>query len=254
MKKLITSIIIAISLLGGTALKAQLRIGSEGMTVLEGTVLSSEGLTMVPSSEWSVNNVNILKQTAVVLFPKFNSISRRYSFSRPVTFQGELALTYLDVDLNGNDAKNLVLAYSKVTSNAYTDYTLVKESVVNSNERSVGQLFTNPFNLADLTAVTMETALATPYLDVIANNMITPNGDGVNDTWVVKNIEQYKNNELKIFDREGRIVFTMIGYDNSWKGDFNGSSLQEDTYYYILVFDSGKGKKTGFISIVRDQK
>jgi len=254
MKKLIISMLLGIFLFGISEVKAQLRIGSEGITVLDGTVLSSEGLVMVPATEWSVNNVNILKQTAVVIWPKFNSISRRYSFSRPVTFQGELALTYHDVDLNGNEAKNLVMAFSKITSNAYTDYTLVKESVVNLNERSVGQLFTNPFNLADLTAVTMETALATPYLDVIANNMITPNGDGVNDTWVVKNIEQYKNNELKIFDREGRIVFTMIGYDNSWRGDFNGNPLQEDTYYYILVFDSGKGKKTGFISIIREQK
>lgn len=254
MKKLIASLCTTAVMLSSMALKAQLRIGSEGITVLDGTVLSTEGLTMVPSSEWSINNVNILKQTAVVIWPKFNSISRRYSFSRPVTLQGELALTYTDVDLNGNDAKNLVLAYSKVTSNAYTDYNFVKESVVNTKERSVGQLFANPFNLADLTAVTMETALATPYIDVVANNMITPNGDGVNDTWVVANIEQYKNNELKIFDREGRIVFTMIGYDNSWKGDFNGNPLQEDTYYYILIFDSGKGKKSGFISIVREQK
>jgi gliding motility-associated-like protein len=97
----------------------------------------------------------------------------------------------------------------------------------------------------------MESSLTTPYIELEANNMITPNGDGINDTWIVKNIHSYPNNELNIFDRDGRVVFTMIGYDNLWNGQFNGKPLSEGTYYYILYIDSGKAKKTGFISIVK---
>lgn len=253
MKKIMTSIPLGILLLTGNALKAQVKAGNEGLFIQSGTVFSTEGLTLVPSGNWLLSNVSLNRQNNVVIWPKFNSIQRMYRLSKPVTFQGELALNFLDVELNGNEAKNLVLAYSKNTSSNYKDFSLVKESVADPNGRYVGQLFTEGITLSDLTAVSMETAVANAYKDIIANNMITPNGDGKNDTWVVKNITAYPNNELKIFDREGRVVFTMIGYDNSWNGLYNGNPLPEDTYYYILYIDSGKAKKTGFISIVRDK-
>lgn len=90
------------------------------------------------------------------------------------------------------------------------------------------------------------------YKTLQPNNMITPNGDGVNDVWVVKNIDVYPNNELKIVDRAGRLVYSQNGYNNTWDGTLNGVRLPEDTYYYVLNIDSGKGKLTGFISIVRE--
>lgn len=252
MRQFIPSVFIGFLLFGSLDLQAQLKVGSEGIFVQEGTVFHTEGLTMVPYSDWSMDNLGIARQNSIVIWPKFNSIQRMYRFSRPLTFQGELAFNYEPVELNGNEAKNLLLAYSKVTSNNYKDFFLVKESVVNTDERSIGQLFTDNIVLSDLTAVSMEIPAVAPYTDLLANNMITPNGDGVNDTWIVKNIHLYPNNELKIYDREGRLVFETIGYDNSWAGLFNGNPLPEDTYYYILFLDSGKAKKAGFISIVRE--
>lgn len=253
MKKIIASLSLSFLLLGVTDLQAQLRINSEGLFIQGGTVFSTDGLTLVPANNWVLNNLSVNKQQTVVIFPKFNSIQRMYRFSRPAIFQGELAMSYEDIELNGNDAKNLLLAYSKMTSSTAKDFMLVKESVVNPEQLFIGQLFPNAITFADLTAVSLESSVITPYVDLVANNMITPNGDGVNDTWVVKNIKLYPNNELKIFDREGRVVFSMFGYDNSWDGMFNGNPLKEDTYYYILTIDSGKSRKTGFISIVKDK-
>lgn len=252
MKNIIASLSIGFSLFAAGELQAQLKVGSEGLFIQNETVFSTDGLTLVPSNNWAVNNLTINKQLAVVIWPKYNSIQRMYRLSRPVEFIGELALSYDNIELNGNEAKNLVLAYSKTSSVNAKDFILEKESVANPDGRYVGQLFTKSLLFSDLTAVSMEPVAAVPYQDLIANNMITPNGDGINDTWVVKNILLYPNNELKIFDREGRVVFNMIGYDNSWNGMFNGNLLPEDTYYYILYFDSGKGKKTGFISIVKE--
>ncbi|RZL19806.1 MAG: T9SS type B sorting domain-containing protein, partial [Pedobacter sp.] len=84
------------------------------------------------------------------------------------------------------------------------------------------------------------------------SNIVTPNGDGVNDNWIVKNIELYPNNQVTVFDKGGRVVFTAKGYQNSWDATVNGSPLNEGTYYYILDFGDGKGKRKGFITIVRD--
>ncbi|MBC8984409.1 gliding motility-associated C-terminal domain-containing protein [Pedobacter sp. N36a] len=253
MKKIIASLALSFLLLPAVTLKAQLKVNSESLFIQNGTVFSTEGLTLVPSTDLQLNNLTISKQPSVVIFPKFNSIQRMYRFSKPVSFEGELALSYENVELNGNEAKNLVLTYAPMTSNNAKDFMQVTESVVNTDQRYIGQLFAKAILLSDVTAVSMALSVAKPYADLEGNNMITPNGDGKNDTWIVKNIQLYPNNELKIFDREGRVVFSMFGYDNSWDGMFNGIPLQEDTYYYILTLDSGKGKKTGFISIVRDK-
>jgi gliding motility-associated-like protein len=254
MKKITVSILIGISMFINSTVKAQLNIGSDGLFVGNGTVFYTDGLTIVPSKDWKVNNLNIMQESSTVIWPKFSSIERMYRFSRPIVFIGELGFNYQDVALNGNEEKNLVLAYTKATSNNYNDFNLVQESSVNPAQKYISQLFGTATNFSDLTAVSTESSLTTPYTDLEANNMITPNGDGINDIWIVKNIEQYPNNELNIFDREGRLVFTTIGYDNSWSGQSNGSPLGEGTYYYILYIDSGKSKKSGFISIVKEKK
>lgn len=83
-------------------------------------------------------------------------------------------------------------------------------------------------------------------------NMLTPNGDGVNDVWIVKDIEKYPDNEITVFDRSGRIVFHVINYQNDWMGYLNGKPLIEDTYYYIIKLrkNSKVDHLKGFITIV----
>jgi gliding motility-associated-like protein len=84
-----------------------------------------------------------------------------------------------------------------------------------------------------------------------ATNILSPNGDGINDYWIVKNIDMYPENEVKIFDRAGRIVYTKKGYNNTWGATANGSRLAEGTYYYIIDLGKGVGIMKGFITIVR---
>ena len=87
---------------------------------------------------------------------------------------------------------------------------------------------------------------------ISGTNILTPNGDGKNDYLVIRNIDMYPNNEIKIFDISGRIMYSKKSYDNSWDGTFSGSPLAKGTYYYIIDFGNGKAKRKGFISIVRD--
>ena len=85
-----------------------------------------------------------------------------------------------------------------------------------------------------------------------AGTVLTPNGDGYNDKFIIKNIDYYPNNTLKIFDKAGRVLYTKQGYNNDWDGTLNGSPLSEGTYYYILDMGSGLGNFKGFINIIRD--
>ena len=87
--------------------------------------------------------------------------------------------------------------------------------------------------------------------NVTPRNAITPNGDGKNDAWVVANITSYPNNQVRIFDRAGRLLFVESNYQNGWDGTVNGVPLKEDTYYFVITFGPGVNPKKGFISIIR---
>lgn len=65
--------------------------------------------------------------------------------------------------------------------------------------------------------------------DLIIPNVFTPNGDGMNDFLVFKNVEFFEN-ELKVFNRWGREVFSQTNYNNDWDGD----DVSDGTYYFIL--------------------
>jgi gliding motility-associated-like protein len=87
--------------------------------------------------------------------------------------------------------------------------------------------------------------------NLVANNVLTPNGDGKNDFFVIQNIDMYPNNEVRIFDRAGRAIYSKKGYNNDWDGTINGTPLHEETYYYIINLGKDVKPKRGFISIVR---
>jgi len=64
-------------------------------------------------------------------------------------------------------------------------------------------------------------------------NVITPNGDGLNDFFIVTNIAVYPENTLQIFNRWGKKVYEKQGYNNEWDGD----GLEDGTYYYVLKIE-----------------
>lgn len=74
----------------------------------------------------------------------------------------------------------------------------------------------------------IDTVMSNPTIFVVSG--FTPNGDGKNDYFVIKGLENYKSNEIKIFDRWGKMVYTAANYRNDWAGN----NLDMDTYMYVL--------------------
>jgi gliding motility-associated-like protein len=66
---------------------------------------------------------------------------------------------------------------------------------------------------------------------------ITPNGDGINDTWMIYNIEYHPNTTVRVFNRWGSEVFFSRDYKNDWDGHYNGSpySLPDAASYLYQV-------------------
>ncbi len=70
--------------------------------------------------------------------------------------------------------------------------------------------------------------------DIIVPKGFSPNSDAVNDTFYIKGLEYTKNAELIILNKWGKIVYQSNDYKNDWTGNYNGSALPEDNYFFIL--------------------
>ena len=86
----------------------------------------------------------------------------------------------------------------------------------------------------------------------------SPNGDGVNDTFIISCIDNYPNNVLEIYNRWGNVVYKKSGYKNDWSGSSNGRFIYNEnedlpvgTYYYKLDLGDGSEPKLGWIYLNR---
>ncbi|TKC10164.1 T9SS type B sorting domain-containing protein [Pedobacter polaris] len=88
--------------------------------------------------------------------------------------------------------------------------------------------------------------------EVVAPNVITPNGDGKNDVFRIDGLELHPNHALYIFNRWGNEVYKSNG---PYKNDWNGNGLNEGTYYYLLKIrekDGSERSTTGWITLIKD--
>jgi gliding motility-associated-like protein/uncharacterized repeat protein (TIGR01451 family) len=99
-------------------------------------------------------------------------------------------------------------------------------------------------------------ALVTPICLTVYNEF-TPNSDGANDLFRIDCIESYPNNELKVYNRYGSLVYSKKAYENDWDGTANvsgvinrGDMLPTGTYFYVIDIGDGTIRK-GWLSIMR---
>jgi gliding motility-associated-like protein len=81
--------------------------------------------------------------------------------------------------------------------------------------------------------------------EIVLPNVITPNGDHINDVLFINYLEFFASNNLKIFDRWGKLAFEKDNYNNTWAGD----KVPDGTYFVILtVMDK---TYSGFLQVFR---
>jgi gliding motility-associated-like protein len=125
----------------------------------------------------------------------------------------------------------------------------------------VAQPFASPFSTTLYTLVATDkngcsasdtvtvTVSNTVNVDVI--NVFTPDGDGVNEFFVIRNLAAYKNLDLTVVNRWGNIIYQNDNYQNDWDGTWKGKPSDDGTYYYVIKEpNSGKTIK-GPITILR---
>jgi gliding motility-associated-like protein len=198
-----------------------------------------------------------------------------------VTSSGTYTVTVTDNN-NGCVASDsvIVTVYPNPSADAGIDTTInMGDAVVLQGSGGVGYQWTpatsldNPFSpnptampaqtttytlvVTNINGCTSTDSVTITLSDVLSFNIhdiITPNGDGFNEFWIIENIINFPDNEVTIFNRNGQIVYKKSSYDNTWGGTFNGQVLPDGTYYYTLKVNGISKPQKGAINIISSDK
>jgi gliding motility-associated-like protein len=98
------------------------------------------------------------------------------------------------------------------------------------------------------------TVTVIPYCIKIMD-AFTPNGDGINDKWLVTNGAPCSNQIIAtVFNRYGSPVFKSDNYQNAWDGTYKGKPVPDGTYYYAVTYRLINGRSLtlkGDVTILR---
>jgi gliding motility-associated-like protein len=82
----------------------------------------------------------------------------------------------------------------------------------------------------------------------------TPNGDGINDLWLVTNGNCLTSARVEIFNRYGNSIFKSEDYKNNWNGEYKGKPVADGTYYFLITYQLINGKTVylkGNVTVLR---
>lgn len=82
-------------------------------------------------------------------------------------------------------------------------------------------------------------------------NTFTPNGDGINDFWEIKFLNDYPGAVIEVYNTAGSMIYRSVGYSTPWDGKYKGSPLPAGTYYYVLDPKNGRKQIKGYVTILR---
>ncbi len=85
-------------------------------------------------------------------------------------------------------------------------------------------------------------------IDIVIPNVFTPNGDGINDYFVIDGLENVPNSHLVVFNRWGKKVYESHNYQNNWGGE----GLSDGVYFYVFTLPQGIADPiNGTVTILR---
>ncbi len=103
----------------------------------------------------------------------------------------------------------------------------------------------NGCTLIDYITISVTTTIEVP-------NTFSPNGDNINEVWLIEGIELYPDNAVKIYDRWGQEVFQTTGYSKAktWDGTIRGKELAEGVFFYVIELGDGQ-VLNGSLTVIR---
>ena len=277
LKKLFTSLVVIFGLYiaGYTQITAQITIDhSDGNYCLGDTVFFTNSSTGTYSTShwffgdgtdtWTKNPIHIYQDTGTYTVKLIISDASGNQDSTSITITVNPSP---NLELINNE--NMQILIAKVDDPQNTGFTWYYNNDKISNTDDSLYYYdsglysvtaTNGYGCKDSASININltstgAATETDSLSItVANNLLTPNNDGINDVLYIKNLSSFPNPcQVYIYNKNGILVYKNDKYTNidGFTGkSMNGKELPAGTYYYII---KSKGKKTatGFIDIIR---
>ena len=165
-----------------------------------------------------------------------------------------------DIFLTGDEFGKAVGEWSLPTATSACGEVSVTSSHRSGDQFSIGSTKVE-YNANDISGNTASCSFAVVVkkqeIDIGITKVVTPDGNGINDEWVLTNIEKFSRNEIVIVDRWGSIIYSASGYNNDnvvWRGTRqDGGAVPTGTYFYRLTVRYGEDslEKTGFVELIR---
>ena len=176
---------------------------------------------------------------------EINQISNRFYWTVEGTKQAQMTLSWnLFSELNtltDELAALVMIGYTgsqwEVIPSVIDPFTLEGDNPTTLTTGAISSI--DRIDFSRFEAVTLGSVLLETDLEV--SQGITPNGDGINDIWYIKNIERYPDAQIWVFNRWGAEVFHQPGnYTNTWDATYknNTKKLPSAPYYYRIDQDN----------------
>jgi gliding motility-associated-like protein len=206
------------------------------------------GLTITPSVDYS--GFQIARGHESQINNSYPGINRYYSFNKPIDFSANIQFNFFEPEVSTFDKTQLKLWVQNENQWFIVDY-----STLNASEDFATASVNDAFTKITL----MESAGENS--DVTIPTGFSPNGNGVNDLFVIEGALNFPNNRLTIFNQWGEVLFEKDGYNNDWGGEISigsnkGNLLADGTYFYIFFKDTNDKKSVvkGFVEIKSGKK
>ncbi|HEY5367809.1 MAG TPA: gliding motility-associated C-terminal domain-containing protein [Hanamia sp.] len=96
-----------------------------------------------------------------------------------------------------------------------------------------------------------DNVLVKVYEQLFVPDAFTPNGDGINDTWVIETLEAYAGADVKVYNRYGQKIFDNNGKSIWWDGTFKGNPLSSGAYVYVIDLKNNTPVQKGVVYLIR---
>lgn len=164
-----------------------------------------------------------------------------------------------DIHLSTVDKRGLMVNWDSVETN---DCGLIDVT----SSPSSGALFpigntivnyTATDNSGNITTCSFNVIIDYEVVELDISKVVTPDNNGINDQWVINNIDSFESNKVVIVDRWGSVIYSAENYNNQsvvWDGsNLNGTIVPTGTYFYSISFPSATSTpaKRGFIELIR---
>ena len=226
------------------------------------TITASQAGTANYISATTTATLTVNKRTPVL--SGFNAITKTtddasFTLSAPTSSGGTGAITYTSSNsavatISGNTVTivgvgTTIITATQASDNNYNSQTITLNLTINqglvidTDRDGVNNSSDNCPDIPNRDQADRDRDGQGDACDTIELNTaegFTPNGDGINDTWVIYNLVNHPNSTVRVFNKNGVVVFSSTNYQNDWNGNYQGRSemLPAGSYFYQIDLGS----------------